>query len=222
VAAAPLSPTDGGSFRVNELNHPLVDHHLGILRSIATPPDLFRQQIHRLAMLLAVEACRDLQLEQYSVTTPLQKMEAQRLVSRVSLIPILRAGLGLVEPILQLIPEAEVWHLGMYRDEETAQPVEYYCKLPESNASDVAFVLDPMLATGGSVRAAVSALRRWGVQDVRVLGVLATPDAIRNLNQEFPDVQVWVAKIDPILNNDNYIVPGLGDAGDRIFNTDRG
>ncbi len=204
---------------VTELSHPLVAHHLSILRDVATPPSLFRQQIHRLAMLLAVECSRDLPLVQREVQTPLQRMQGSVLGCRIALVPILRAGLGLVDPLLQLIPDAEVWHLGMYRDEATSMPVEYYCKLPEGNPSEVAFVLDPMLATGGSIRMAVGALMRWGVSDIRVLSVIGTPYGIEKLQSEFPKVRVWVAKIDEGLNEHNFIVPGLGDAGDRIFNT---
>lgn len=170
-------------------------------------------------MLLAVEISRDLALENWEVTTPLTKMQGQRLAGRVALVPILRAGLGLVDPILQLLPEAEVWHLGMYRDEATSTPVEYYCKLPEANAPQVAIVLDPMLATGGSIRMAVSALVRWGVPDIRVLSVIGTQVGIDRLLEQFPGVRIWLAKIDEGLNSHQFIVPGLGDAGDRIFNT---
>ncbi len=205
--------------QVIELDHPLVAHHLSILRDVATPPSLFRQQVHRLAMLLAVEASRDLPMEARDVKTPLAVMQGSQLASRIALIPILRAGLGLVDPILQLLPDAEVWHLGMYRDEETARPVEYYCKLPEGNPPQVAFVLDPMLATGGSVRMAVSALLRWGVKDVRAMSVIGTQHGIDKLLAEHPSVRVWIAKIDDGLNQQNFIVPGLGDAGDRLFNT---
>ncbi len=207
------------SSSVNELTHPLAAHHLSVLRDVATPPALFRQQIQRLSMLLAVEMSRDLPLKAHEVTTPLTKMQGSQLAVRVALVPILRAGLGLVDPILQLLPEAEVWHLGMYRDEATSMPVEYYCKLPKANAPQVAIVLDPMLATGGSVRMAVSALAGWGVPDIRVLSVIGTQTGIDKLLAEYPQVRIWLAKIDEGLNSHNFIVPGLGDAGDRIFNT---
>ena len=185
-----------------ELHHPLAKHHLAILRDQSTPPVLFRNQIRLLSMLLAVRATEDLSLT-------------------IAIIPILRAGLGLVEPILELIPNAEVWHLGMYRDEETAKPIEYYCKLPKDDPAQVGFVLDPMLATGGSIRVAVAALKRWGVQDVRVLSVIAAPEGIRALREEHPDVSIYVGAIDQELNDQKFIVPGLGDAGDRIFKTKR-
>jgi uracil phosphoribosyltransferase len=206
---------------VTELSHPLVAHHLTILRDIKTPTSLFRQQIQRLSMLLAVEVSRDLPLRPCRIQTPIQEMEGSELATQVALVPILRAGLGLVDPLLQLIPDASVWHLGMYRDEATAEPIEYYCKLPEANAPSIALVLDPMLATGGSIRMAVGALKRWGVPDIRVLSVIGTQFGINKLLDEFPDVRVWVAKIDDGLNSQNFIVPGLGDAGDRIFNTAR-
>jgi uracil phosphoribosyltransferase len=204
---------------VVELDHPLAAHHLSILRDVKTTPSQFRTQIQLLSMLLAVRATDDLLLEPCSVQTPIQPMVGKRIASRVAIVPILRAGLGLVEPVLQLLPDAEVWHLGMYRDEATAQPVEYYCKLPADNPSHVGMVLDPMLATGGSVRAAVGALKRWGVQDIRVLSVIAAKEGIDLFQQEYPDVKVYVVAIDSELNSHKFIVPGLGDAGDRMFNT---
>jgi uracil phosphoribosyltransferase len=170
-------------------------------------------------MLLAVRATEGLSLVDHPVETPLKRTNGSRLAHRIAIVPILRAGLGLVEPVLELIPEAEVWHLGMYRDEATAQPVEYYSKLPADNPADVALVLDPMLATGGSIRSAVGAMKKWGVRDVRVLSVIAAPEGIRIFHEEFPDVPVYVAAIDEELNSHKFIVPGLGDAGDRIFNT---
>lgn len=204
---------------VFELEHPLAAHHLSILRDVGTQPAWFRQQVRLLAMLLAVRATEGLNVVAHRVETPLETMTGSRLADRVAIVPILRAGLGLVDPVLELIPDAEVWHLGMYRDEATAQPVEYYSKLPADNPAQVALVLDPMLATGGSIRAAVGAMKKWGVRDVRVLSVIAAPEGIRLFHQEFPDVPVYVVAIDEKLNSHNYIVPGLGDAGDRIFNT---
>lgn len=204
---------------VFELKHPLGAHHLSLLRDVQTPAALFRNQIQLLSMLLAMRATEDLNLEPIEIRTPLCTMTGQRLAERVAIVPILRAGLGLLEPMLQLLPDAEVWHLGMYRDETTAKPVEYYCKLPSANPAHVGMVLDPMLATGGSLRAAVGALRRWGVQDIRVVSVIAAPEGIRMFHEEFPDVRVYVAAIDEELNTHKFIVPGLGDAGDRMFNT---
>ena len=205
---------------VFELTHPLAAHHLSILRDTSTSSSQFRTQIHLLGMLLAVRATDDLLLAPTMVKTPLTEMTGHRMTQRIGIVPILRAGLGLVEPVLQLLPDAEVWHLGMYRDEATAQPVEYYCKLPSGNAVDVGLVLDPMLATGGSIKAAVQALKRWGVQDIRVLSVIAAKPGVEQFHEEFPDVKVYVATIDPVLNATKFIVPGLGDAGDRMFNTE--
>ena len=142
------------------------------------------------------------------------------MAQRIGIVPILRAGLGLVEPVLQLLPDAAVWHLGMYRDETTAMPVEYYCKLPSGNAVDVGLVLDPMLATGGSIKAAVVALKRWGVQDIRVLSVIAARPGVEQFHHDFPEVKVFVVAIDEELKSHKFIVPGLGDAGDRMFNTE--
>jgi uracil phosphoribosyltransferase len=170
-------------------------------------------------MLLAVYATEDLPLQPRQVTTPLATIQGQALAKRVAIVPILRAGLSMVEPVLQLLPEAEVRHLGMYRDEATAQPVEYYCKLPTGHPADVALILDPMLATGGSIRMAVASLKRWGVSDIRVLSIIAAPEGIELLHQEAPDVPLYVANVDEQLNANKFIVPGLGDAGDRIFNT---
>lgn len=204
---------------VIEVKHPLVDHHLAILRDKHTPSSLFRQQTHRLATLLAYAATADLPLKPKTLSTPLVEMQGSELAVRIAIVPILRAGLGLVDPLQDLLPEAEVWHLGMYRDEATAQPVEYYCKLPDGGACDVGFVLDPMLATGGSVVSAIEALKRWGCPDIRVLSLIASRPGVERLEREFPGLRIFVSAIDPELNEQKFIVPGLGDAGDRIFNT---
>lgn len=206
---------------VIEVQHPLIDCHLTRLRDARTPPDEFRQLIRRLATLLAYEATQDLVCEKTQVTTPLTTTDGSRLAERVGLVPILRAGLGMIDPVLDLIPSAEVWHLGLYRDEATAEPVEYYSKLPPGRPVDVALILDPMLATGGSVTAALETLVRWGVKRVKMLSVLAAQEGIDNVSKAFPDSQIYVCRIDPILNDSKFIVPGLGDAGDRIFNTPR-
>ena len=203
------------------LNHPLVHHHLSILRAKETPPALFRQQIERLAMLLAYKVTESLPTADFPIQTPVAPLTTQRLSARIALVPILRAGLGLVDPLLNLLPDAEVWHLGMYRDEATAKPVEYYCKLPDDGATDIAIVLDPMLATGGSTRMAITTLKKWGVQDIRVFSVIAAQPGIDAVRNEFPDVSIFVCTVDPELNSHKFIVPGLGDAGDRIFNTQR-
>ncbi|MEN0110599.1 MAG: uracil phosphoribosyltransferase [Planctomycetota bacterium] len=204
---------------VFEVQHPLIDCHLTRLRDARTPSPEFRGYVRRLATLLAYEATKDLVCDAERVTTPLTETDGARLAERVGMVPILRAGLGMVDPVLDLIPTAEVWHLGLYRDEATAQPVEYYSKLPPGRPVDVALVTDPMLATGGSVIAACEALRAWGVSRVKVLSILAAQAGIDTLAAAFPEAQVYVCRIDPTLNDDKFIVPGLGDAGDRIFNT---
>ena len=204
---------------VHALCHPLAAHHLTVLRDVTTSASTFRAQVQRLSMLLAVYATADLQLKPKQINTPLVVHEGQALAVRVAIVPILRAGLSMVEPVLQLLPEAEVRHLGMYRDEATALPVEYYRKLPDSDPVDVAMILDPMLATGGSIRMAVDAMKRWGVSDIRVLSLIAAPEGIELLHAEAPEVQLYVASIDERLDANKFIVPGLGDAGDRIFNT---
>ncbi|MEM8864798.1 MAG: uracil phosphoribosyltransferase [Planctomycetota bacterium] len=204
---------------VHEVQHPLIQCHLTRLRDEKTPPSEFREAVRRLATLLAYEATKDLRCESTPVKTPLTETTGQKLLERVGLIPILRAGLGMVDPVLDLIPMAEVWHLGLYRDEATAQPVKYYSKLPPGGAVDVGMVVDPMLATGGSAAAALQTLQEWGVRQLKVLSIIASEEGIKAIEAEFPDAQVYVCQIDPVLNDHKYIVPGLGDAGDRIFNT---
>jgi uracil phosphoribosyltransferase len=205
-----------------ELSHPLVKHHLTQLRNAATPAAEFRVLIQRLAVLLAYEATIDLAVEPKKVWTPLAETSGYAISEKIALIPILRAGLGMVDPILNLIPEAQVWHLGIYRDEETMQPVEYYSKLPAGRPVDTALILDPMLATGGSVLAALAALQNWGVATVKVLSVIASRHGVREVNARFPAAEIYVAAVDPELDERKYIVPGLGDAGDRTFNTPPG
>ncbi|HMC09651.1 MAG TPA: uracil phosphoribosyltransferase [Pirellulaceae bacterium] len=202
-----------------EVSHPLIKHHLSRLRDKQTPPTEFRQLVQRLAVLLAYEATSDLELSFIEIETPLTRMTGQGLSQRVGLVPILRAGLGMVDPILNLIPTAEVWHLGLYRDEQTSRPVEYYSKLPHSEPVDVALVVDPMLATGGSAIAALAALQRWGVKKIKILSIIASQFGVEAVHQQFPDADIYVCAIDPELNSRKFIVPGLGDAGDRIFNT---
>lgn len=204
---------------VHELNHSLVSHHLSHLRSIDTQNAAFRHHIRILATLLAAEATRDLSTTACTITTPLKTIEAQQLTGRIAAVPILRAGLGMVEPITDLIPEIEIWHLGLYRDEATAQPVHYYDKLPKGNPTDVALVLDPMLATGGSAAAAIETLKNWGVPKIYMLSIISAPEGIEFLTATFRDVPIYTCIIDEKLNDQKYIVPGLGDAGDRIFNT---
>lgn len=206
---------------VIEVVHPLLAHHLARLRDRHTPPAEFRQLVQRLAVLLAYEATSDLALREVELETPLARTRGRVLADRIGLVPILRAGLGMVDPILHLLPTAEVWHLGLYRDEKTARPVEYYSKLPPTEPVDVALVLDPMLATGGSVAAALAALTRWGVGRVKVLALIASQAGIEAVQRQFPQAAIYVCAIDPQLDRRKFIVPGLGDAGDRIFNTIR-
>ena len=204
---------------VVEVSHPLIQHHLVRLRDKSTPPVEFRTLIGRLAVLLAYEATKDLQTESISVETPIEETTGQVIRQSIGLVPILRAGLGMVDPILNLIPNAEVWHLGLYRDEETATPVEYYSKIPAQQVLDVALIVDPMLATGGSALAAIETLQKRNVSTIKLLSVIASREGIENVEREFPGTQVYVCAVDPTLNENKFIVPGLGDAGDRIFNT---
>jgi len=200
------------------MDHPLVEHHLAALRDRATDPEGFRRALRRLSILLAYEALRDLPLRRTTVQTPLARAPARRVTARIGLIPILRAGLGMVDPILDLIPEAEVWHLGFYRNEKTLEPVPYYHKLPPRRPVTQALVLDPMLATGGSALAALAAVRDWGVRKIKLLALIAAPEGIRRVQNAFPAAQIYVCAVDRRLNRRAYIVPGLGDAGDRQFN----
>lgn len=207
------------SSQVQVVHHPLVQHHLSRLRDVATTSAEFRELVRRLGTLLANAATSQLEVRSIKVATPLQETTGYELSQRVGLVPILRAGLGLVDPFLDLMPMAEVWHLGLYRDEETAEPVEYYQKLPPSRPVDVAFVLDPMLATGGSATAALAVLKKWGVSRTHLVSLIAAPEGIANVTSQFPQTALTVAAIDERLNDRKFIVPGLGDAGDRQFAT---
>jgi uracil phosphoribosyltransferase len=203
------------------VQHPLIKHHLTRLRNKSTPPAEFREVVQKLAVLLAYEATQDLELSEHPIETPLVMTTGNSLAQRIGLVPILRAGLSMVDPILNLIPSAEVWHLGLYRDEATARPVEYYSKLPKTEPVEIALVVDPMLATGGSALAALAALQRWGVKRLKLLSIIASRRGIENVREQFPEAEVFVCAIDPELDSRKFIVPGLGDAGDRIFNTQR-
>ena len=201
------------------VDHPLIHCHLSRLRDKTTSSSEFRQSVKRLSMLLAHSATAELPTQEIEVVTPMETMTGQELSNRIGLVPILRAGVGMVEPMLDLIPTSEVWHLGLYRDEATAQPVHYYSKLPPASPVDIAFVLDPMLATGGSACMAVEALEQWGVTNIKMLCIIAAPEGIKRLREEHPTIEIHTCAIDRCLNEDHYICPGLGDAGDRIFNT---
>lgn len=201
------------------IQHPLVDCHLSVLRDKTTTCSEFRSSINRLSTLLAYAATEELQTAEKLIETPIQKMVGKQLLHRIGLVPILRAGIGMVEVMLDLIPTSEVWHLGLFRDEETAKPVPYYSKLPEKSPVDVAFVLDPMLATGGSAALACEYLENWGVPRIKMLSIISAPEGIERMQKDCPQVEIHTCVIDERLNENNYIVPGLGDAGDRIFNT---
>lgn len=204
---------------IYESEHPLVKHKLTLLRDHRTEPKKFRELIQELAMLLAYEATRDLHVAPKMVETPLGMAQGHELLDKIGLVPILRAGLGMVDGIWQMMPGAEVWHLGLYRDEKTLQPVSYYNKLPTTPTVQVCLVLDPMLATGGSAVAAVDVLKKWGAARIKFVGILAAPEGVQALHTAHPDVPIYLAKIDDHLNERGYIVPGLGDAGDRQFGT---
>lgn len=205
--------------QLKHVDHPLVQHHLGKLRDESTSPAEFRALSNIIATILASAATEDLELVDTTVKTPVADAPAKVLSQTIALVPILRAGLGLVDPLLNVIPTAEVWHLGLFRDEATAKPVEYYRKLPPTGPSDVALVLDPMLATGGSACLALDVLRQWGVPKTKLVVLIASPEGIAAVHEEFPDTEIVTASVDECLNDKKYIVPGLGDAGDRLFNT---
>jgi uracil phosphoribosyltransferase len=202
--------------------HPAVLHKLGILRDRETEPKKFREVVRELSWLVGYEALQDARVRPIKVATPLETMDGHELADRIGLIPILRAGLGMVDAMLELMPTAEVWHLGLFRDERTLKPVEYYNKLPDAAAVDLCLILDPMLATGGSATAAIEVLKRWGaVHPVRIklVNLIAAPEGVEAVARAHPDVSIHCAALDRQLNDKGYIMPGLGDAGDRQFGT---
>jgi uracil phosphoribosyltransferase len=209
---------------VHVIDHPLVDHHLIRLRDKSTKPSEFRRLIRRLATLLAFQSTQDLRTQEAEVQTPVSVARGRRLAQRIAIVPILRAGLGMVDPIQDLIPDAEVWHLGLYRNETTAEPVEYYNRLPQDAASDVApidvaLIVDPMLATGGSASLALEKLNEIGVANCKLISIISSQPGIDAVLERFPNSQIYTCAVDAELNSQKFIVPGLGDAGDRIFNT---
>jgi uracil phosphoribosyltransferase len=199
--------------------HPLVAHKISRLRDKNTEPKKFRELVREIAGLMAYEATADLLTTPRQVETPLATLEGAELKEKIGLVPILRAGLGMVEGFWELMPQAEVWHIGLYRDEQTLRPVEYYNKLPLEPTVSVCLILDPMLATGGSATATVEVLKRWGVKKIKFVGLIGAPEGIARMQREHPDVSIYLAAIDERLNNRGYILPGLGDAGDRQFGT---
>jgi len=199
--------------------HPLVGHKVTLLRDKNTEPKKFRELIREIAALLAYEATSDLLLQPRHVETPLAPYDGVELHEKIGLVPILRAGLGMVEGLWNLMPSAEVWHIGLYRDERTLKPVQYYNKLPIQPRVAVCLILDPMLATGGSAVATVDVLKRWGVNKIKFVGIIGAPEGIRLMTEHHPEVPIYLAAIDDRLNDHAYILPGLGDAGDRQFGT---
>ena len=205
------------NFHVSQ--HPAVRHKLGILRDEATEPKKFREVVRELSWLIGYEALADAHTRPIEIRTPIELMPAEELADRIGLIPILRAGLGMVDAMLELMPTAEVWHLGLFRDEKTLRPVEYYNKLPDSATVDLCLILDPMLATGGSATAAIEVLKKWGAVRIKLVNLIAAPEGVDAVLRAHPDVEIYTAALDRQLNEKGYIMPGLGDAGDRQFGT---
>ena len=202
------------------MDHPLIQHKIGYIRRITTGTKDFRQTIGEIAMLICYEATRNLPLEDVNITTPICDTVVKRLkVKKMAIVPILRAGLGMVDGMLTLIPAAKVGHIGLYRDPVTVKPVEYYCKLPEDCSEREVFVVDPMLATGGSASAAITMLKEKGCKNIHFMCIIAAPEGVKVMHEEHPDVDIYIGALDEKLNDHCYIVPGLGDAGDRIFGT---
>ena len=199
--------------------HPAVLHKLALLRDEATEPKKFRELVREISWLVGYEALADARLEEIGVRTPLEDTIGHKLADRIGLVPILRAGLGMVDAFLELFPTAQVWHLGLFRDERTLRPVEYYNKLPDHTTVDTCLILDPMLATGGSATAAIKVLKDWGARRIKLVNLIAAPEGVQAVNEAHPDVMIYCAALDRQLDERGYIQPGLGDAGDRQFGT---
>ena len=206
--------------KVNVLDHPVIKHKITILRDKETGANEFRSLVTEIAMILAYEATKDLSLEEFEMETPIAKTTGYRLAGKKqAIVPILRAGLGMVDGVLEVLPAAKIGHIGMYRNEETLEPVEYYCKLPNDIGNRDILVVDPMVATGGSVNDAVERLKERGCKSIKLLCIIAAPEGIKAIQEKHEDVDIFVAQMDENLNENGYIVPGLGDAGDRLFGT---
>ena len=206
--------------KVTVMDHPLIQHKIGIIRRNEVGSKDFRQMISEIAMLMCYEATRDLKLVDVDIDTPICPMTAKELQGKkLAVVPILRAGLGMVDGMLAMIPAAKVGHIGLYRDPDTLEPVEYYSKLPADSWDREVFVVDPMLATGGSSSAAINLLKEKGVKNIRFMCIIAAPEGVKRMQKEHPDVDIYIGALDDHLNDHGYIVPGLGDAGDRIFGT---
>jgi uracil phosphoribosyltransferase len=205
--------------QIHVSTHPLVLHKLTLLRDKNTDVRSFRELVRELALLMCYEVTQDLKLSSKTVTTPMAEASGHKADETIGLVPVLRAGLGLVEGVMALLPSVQVWHIGLYRDEKTLRPVEYYNRLPQSPTVDLCLVLDPMLATGGSAVATIDILKRWGAPRIKYMGLIAAPEGVERLSKAHPDVPIHVAAVDEKLNEIGFIVPGLGDAGDRQFGT---
>ena len=206
--------------KVIVMEHPLIQHKIGWIRRIETGSKDFRTLVGEIAMLMCYEATRDLELSDVEIETPMCRTTVKELRGKkLAIVPILRAGLGMVDGMLNMIPAAKVGHIGLYRDPETKKPIEYYCKLPEDCSEREVFVVDPMLATGGSAAEAIQMLKDKGVKNIRYMCIIAAPEGVKRMQESHPDVEVYIGALDDHLNEDCYIVPGLGDAGDRIFGT---
>lgn len=199
--------------------HPLVKHKLTILRGKETDHRTFRELVREISLLLCYEATQDMTTTPHKVLTPMGEATGVEIDDTIGLVPIMRAGIGMVDGIMELLPSVQVWHIGLYRDEETLRPVEYYNKLPDNATVQVVFVLDPMLATGGSAVATIDILKKWGVDKIKFIGLIAAPEGVEALSKAHPDVPIHIAELDQKLNEIGFIVPGLGDAGDRMFGT---
>lgn len=205
--------------KLHVIDHPLIQHKLSIIRDQNTGPKEFRELLEEVSMLMAYEVTRNLPVEEIEVETPVATARCWTMNTKIAVVPILRAGLGMVGGILKLIPTAKVGHIGVYRDPETLQPVEYYCKLPADITERELILLDPMLATGGSAAAGIQFLKQRGASQIRLVCLIAAPEGIKHVQEKHPDINIYVAAVDERLNSHGYIIPGLGDAGDRLFGT---